>query len=324
MKFIDAAQLHKLLDYPALLEELARAHQQDFEVMERMLLEQPAPKDQALKNHFLLWPAWQREQALGIKLITSFPANSAGASHLPTVQGLYLLFDGQNGQPIACLDGVALTLRKTAADSALGARFLARQDARILLMVGAGELAPHLIAAHCVARPSLQHILLWNRTRTRAERLAASLKSTGLQIEICNTLAKGVRAADIISCATAATKPLINGQWLKSGAHLDLVGGFTPVMRETDNEAILRAELYVDSRQFTLHECGDLSQPLAVGLINAQAIKADLFELCRSERPGRQSDSAITLFKNGGGAHLDLMVARYALESVSKRSSPPF
>ena len=321
MKFIDGEQIHRRLDYPALIEALAQAHRQDFDALERLLLEQSKPV--GANNHFLLWPAWQYGQALGIKLVTSFPGNLASGSKHPSVQGLYVLFDGQNGQPLACLDGVALTLRKTAADSALGARFLARKDAESLLMVGAGELAPHLIAAHRTARPSIQNITLWNRTPERAASLTAKLKAEGLHAHASADLATAVRRADIISCATGASEPLIQGRWLKPGAHLDLVGGFTPAMREADDEAIRRARLYVDSRWFTLRDCGDLSQPLAAGLIDESDIVADLFELCRGGRQGRQKSTDITLFKNGGGAHLDLMVARFcmSLEAVSKTAS---
>ena len=311
MKFIDGEQIHKQLDYPALIDALAQGHRQDFDALERLLLEQPVASGTG--NHFLLWPAWQFGQALGIKLITSFPGNLAAGSKHPSVQGLYILFDGQNGQPLACLDGMALTLRKTAADSALGACFLAREDAESLLMVGAGELAPHLIAAHCAVRPSVKTITIWNRTPKRAERLAVKLHAEGLDSRASTNLEAAVRQADIISCATGTNRPLIQGQWLKSGAHLDLVGGFTPAMREADDEAIRRARLYVDSRWFTLRDCGDLSQPLAAGMIDESAIQADLFELCRRERQGRQSSEDITLFKNGGGAHLDLMTAHYCL-----------
>ena len=190
---------------------------------------------------------------------------------------------------------------------------IAREDAQTLLMVGAGELAPHLIAAHRTARPSLRHILLWNRSPARAVRLAAALQAEGVAAVVCTELADAVRRADIISCATCAAEPLIKGQWLQPGTHLDLVGGFTPAMREADDDTIRRARLYVDSRWFTLHDCGDLSQPLQAGLIDEQTVQADLFQLCRQECAGRRSANEITLFKNGGGAHLDLMVARYAV-----------
>ena len=158
------------------------------------------------------------------------------APGMPAVQALYALFDGDDGSPAAVMDGTALTYRKTAADSALGSLLLSREDARVLLMVGAGGLAPYLARAHLAIRPSLARVLVWNRSPARAEELAAAMREEGVDAAAVIDLEAAVRAADIVSCSTAATEPLVAGAWLKPGAHLDLVGGFTPAMRECDDD----------------------------------------------------------------------------------------
>ena len=306
MKTIDAAQVDALLDYPALLDALEAGHRAGIDEAERLLLEQRSPGGSA--NHFLIWPAWRHGEALGIKLVTSFPDNASAG--LPTVQAVYVLFEGTHGSPSALIDGTAMTPWKTAADSALGARFLARADARSLLMVGAGVMAPHLIRAHLTARPSIRRVTLWNRTRDAAARLTETLALDGVEIALGKDLETAVRSAEVISCATGATAPLIQGAWLQPGTHLDLVGGFTPEMREADDEACRRARIYVDSRWFTIGCVGDLTAPMESGAITEDDILGDLFQLSRGEVTGRTGPQDITLYKNAGGAHLDLMTAR--------------
>jgi ornithine cyclodeaminase len=316
MRTIDAAQVDALLDYPGLIEALEAGHRAGIDEAERLLLEQRSPGGGA--NHFLIWPAWRHGEALGIKLVTSFPEN-AGAG-LPTVQAVYVLFEGTHGSPAALIDGTAMTPWKTAADSALGARFLVRADARSLLMVGAGVMAPHLIRAHLTVSPSIRKVAIWNRTAERARRLARDLALEGVEVAPTDDLEAAARGADIISCATGATAPLIRGAWLEPGTHLDLVGGFTPEMREADDEACRRARIHVDSRWFTLGCVGDLTAPMASGAITEDDVMGDLFQLCRGEVPGRQSPEDITLYKNAGGAHLDLMTARLIADRADQRS----
>ena len=203
-----------------------------------------------------------------------------------------------------------MTPWKTAADSALGARFLARADARSLLMVGAGVMAPHLIRAHLTVRPSIRKVAIWNRTADRARRLARDLALEGVEVAPTDDLESAARGADVISCATGVTAPLIRGAWLEPGTHLDLVGGFTPEMREADDEACRRARIHVDSRWFTLGCVGDLTAPMESGAITEDGVLGDLFQLSRGEVTGRTGPQDITLYKNAGGAHLDLMTAR--------------
>ncbi|HTN96600.1 MAG TPA: Gfo/Idh/MocA family oxidoreductase, partial [Nordella sp.] len=198
------------------------------------------------------------------------------------------------------------------ADSALGSRLLSSPEARILLMVGAGGLAPYLIAAHRAVRPSIDKVYVWNRDRAKAEKLAQAVKA-----RVVDDLEEAAGQADIISCATSTTVPVIKGAWLKSGAHLDLVGGFTPDMRECDDEAVRRARLFVDSRWFAIDQPGDLGDPLRRGVITREDVEADLFDLCRDGYDVKRQPDDITLFKNGGGAHLDLFTALFIWRNLS-------
>lgn len=310
MLFIDAERVHAVLDYPSLVAAFEDYHRQDVDALDELLLTQSTDFDKA--EHFFLRAAWQRQQALGAKLITVFPDNLAAGEGLPSVQAVYVIFDGTNGKPLACIDGTALTYRKTAADSALGAKFLAREDAETMLMVGAGAMAPHLIMAHTAIRPSIRHVLIWNRTPARATELAETLQLEDITLTATRDLEGSARTADIISCATMSPTFLIKGAWLKPGTHLDLVGGFTEAMREADDDAVRKAIVYVDYRDTARH-CGDIAAPIKAGVITADDIAADLFELCRRECKGREEADEITLFKNAGGGHLDLMTARFLL-----------
>ncbi len=290
----------RLAPYGQLAEHLFRSHLDPKAHIRRVVYSPPGDE-----RVFLGLPAWQPGESLGVKLVTVFPENPA-ARGMPSVQAVYVLFDGTDGRPLAIMDGTELTYRKTSADSALGSRLLSRPDSRTLLMVGAGGLAPHLIAAHREVRPSLGRVLIWNRTRPKAAKLAAALGA-----EVADDLQEAIRSADIISTATMAPEPLISGELLRPGTHLDLVGAFLPHCREVDDEVIRRATIFVDSRDAAVHECGDLVIPLESGLITEDDIGADLFQLCRGDHPGRQNESQITLFENGGGGHLDLMTATF-------------
>ncbi len=308
MLFIDAERVHALLDYPSLVDAFGEYHRQEIDALDELLLSQPEGAERPA--HFFIRAAWQRRRAVGAKLITIFPDNATEAAGPPSVQAVYVLFDGVDGRPLACVDGTALTHRKTAADSALGTRFLAREDTSTLLMVGAGAMAPHLVRAHCAVRPSIRRVLIWNRTPARAAALANSLNLDNIEITPTRELAESVRAADLISCATMSTSPLIEGGWLQPGTHLDLVGGFNRSTREADDAAVRKAVVYVDARDTASH-CGDIAAPLEASIIADDDIVADLFQLCRGEREGRAHSGEITLFKNGGGGHLDLMAARF-------------
>ena len=308
LRFVDRAEMDRLLDFPSLVEALEEAHKTPIAEVGRLVLEEPAEPG---PNHFLNLPAWDPGRHLGIKLVTSFPGNPTRAAGLPTVQALYVLFAGEDGRPLAIMDGTALTPWKTAADSALGAKLLAPPEPHSLLMVGAGVMAPALVHAHLAVRPSLTRVRIWNRTPAKARAIAEQLSLGDLDVAASDDLEAEVRRADVISCATGSHAPLIEGAWLKPGQHLDLVGGFTTEMREVDDRACQRARLFVDTRRFTVRQCGDLAAPLASGAITEAHVLGNLFELCQDTVPGREGADDITLFKNGGGAHLDLMTAQF-------------
>jgi len=264
----------------------------------------------------LLMPGWRTNGGLGVKLVTVFADNVVRS--LPAVHACYVLFDATTGVPRAILDGNELTLRRTGAASALAAKYLARPDSERLLMVGTGELAPHIVLSHASVRP-LKSVRIWGRRSEKARETADSLAGHGFSVEVCDDLQSGVAWADIISCATLSQKPLVEGRWLRPGQHLDLVGAFRPDMREADDEAITRAHLYVDTRAGALAEAGELVQTLAAGLIQPTDIEGELSELARGTVPGRTTADAITLFKSVGTAIEDLAAAELAVEASGAR-----
>lgn len=297
---VDAGEIARLGDHGDLVEALRRAHCDEPAICERIVYG-PASTD----ARFMALPAWQAGDGIGVKLVTIFPDNPTRS--LPSVQAVVVLFDGTDGRPLALLDGTELTYRKTAADSALGASLLARDDVETLLMIGAGGLAPHLVAAHRAVRPSIERVVVWNRSPDAAARLVAA----GVADLVADDLDRAIAEADVICTATMSREPLVCGELVRPGTHVDAVGAYLPDHREVDDELVRRAEIFVDSREAAVREDGDLVIPLASGVIADDAIRADLFELCRGEHPGRSGPGAITLFENGGGGHLDLMVARH-------------
>jgi ornithine cyclodeaminase len=255
----------------------------------------------------LLMPAWSDFTGrgtssggyLGVKIVTVNPDNNLDGK--PAVMGVYYLADGKTGEPLALIDGQALTVWRTACASALAASYLAREDAEHLVMIGAGKLAPHLVRAHASVR-RLERVTIWNRNRERAEAVAAELAGETFDITVTDDRERAIRDADIVSAATISAEPLVEGCWLKEGAHLDLVGAFTPKLRESDDEAVRRSTLFVDTFVGALKEGGDLVQPLQAGVISRADVKADLAMLARAEHPGRQHAREITLFKSTGAA----------------------
>lgn len=284
-----------------LVERLRDGHRQGIGGVERLLLEEPP-------DSLLTWVAWQPGVALGAKLATVFPGNEARGAG-PSIRSVVVLFDGQDGRPQAVITGESFTRAKTAADSALGADLLARPDAAVLAVLGAGAQAETQIRYLLAVRPSIRRVTIWNRTAAKAQALAASLSIPGVEIGAVEDAEAAVRAADIVSCVTASRTPVLRGAWLKPGAHVDLVGSFTPEMREADDDAMRRSRLFVDTRRFAVGQCGEFTQAIAAGAIAPTDVVAELAELCTGT-PGRRSADEITLFKNAGGGHLDLMVAR--------------
>lgn len=309
MRTIGADDIHRLLDFPRLIEALRAMFRDGCETPLRHHHRIAPAAPGGAPGTLLLMPAWQAGRSLGVKIVTVFPDNPRCA--LPSVHGTYLLLDAATGTPRAMLDGTALTLRRTAAASALAAGFLARLDSAVHLVVGTGALAPYLAAAHAAQRP-IRRTLVWGRDRQKAAALAATFAGAGRDAEAVGDLERAVAGADIVTCATLAREPLIRGAWLQPGTHLDLVGGFTPDMREADDEAIARASVYVDTEAAT-REAGDIVQPLRSGVLTPPRIAGDLSALCRGECAGRRDPGEITLFKSVGSALEDLAAAQLAL-----------
>lgn len=310
--FLSPETIARHLDYKSLVGALRDAFAGDWTVPVRHHHGIPMPNgepDQTL----LLMPAWEAGKSVGIKIVTITPGN--GARHLPAVQGLYLLLDGLTGVPRALMDGKSLTVRRTAAASALAASYAARKDAGIHLMIGAGALSQPLIEAHRAARP-ITKSLLWARDFAKAEMQVKKLAGAGIEVEPVRDLEAAVRRADIISTGTLSYEPLVRGLWLRPGQHVDLVGAFLPEMRESDDEAVRRATVFVDTREGALKEAGDIVQAIKSGVLTAERISADLFDLARGRHKGRKSDNEITLFKSVGTAIEDLAAARLLMERV--------
>lgn len=337
MKMIDAATVHRLCEFGGLVEALRAGHREPEPAVRRIVY-----SPEGHEESFMALPAWQPGEAIGTKLVTIFPGNLARGK--TGVQALYLLFDGTDGAPLAVMDGTALTYRKTAADSALAASHLAPRDARSLLMVGAGGLAPYLIAAHLSVRPSIERVMVWNRTAARAERLAAALSARSASsatidaepadlrvgdraVEVVtgdDALRAAVGRADVISTATMSHEALVLGEDVAVGSHVDCVGAFLPDMREVDTALVQRAEVYVDSYDAAVNEGGDLVQPITAGEFSADDIRGDLYALVAGTAPGRSDEEAITMLANGGGGHLDLMTARHIWRQLlHEESSTP-
>ena len=309
MRIVSAAEVDRALDVPALIAALRRAF--------------AAPAGELPERHHhhlgraggpgathLLMPAWTADAPgpgayVGTKIVDVFPDN--GRLGLPAVLGVYVLQSGETGAPLAVIDGTRLTHWRTAAASALAAEALARRDARRLLIVGAGALAPFLARAHAIVRPPAR-VAVWNHRPAGAERVAAGLRAEGLPAEAVTDLETAVREADTVSCATLSAVPLVRGAWLRPGQHLDLVGAFTLAMREADDEALRRARVFVDTPA-ACREGGDVAAALRDGALRQDDVVADLHALCRGEHAGRGSPDDITLFKSVGTAIEDLAAA---------------
>lgn len=310
MLTLDARQVADALPYDRLIEALAIAFASDYEVPPRMHHEVALADGNPGK--LLLMPAWRPGGSMGVKIATVFPDNALQG--FPAVFASYILMSAETGVPVAVMDGTEITLRRTAAASALASTYLSRSDAARLLMVGTGNLAPHLIAAHATARP-VSDICIWGRRKEAAEKLRNSLATSSWTVTVAEDLEEAASQADIISCATLASDPLIHGAWLKPGQHLDLVGAFSAETREADSEAVARAEVYVDTRAGALSEAGDIILAIDDGSISDSDIRGELRDLVSGDSPGRTSGDAITLFKSVGTAIEDLAAAELVIEN---------
>jgi len=299
----DAAQVRDALPSPALVAALRGAFRGNATTPTRHHHRIPVPGSP--EAMLLLMPSWMEGRYVGVKIVSVFPGNAAHG--LDSVQGSYLLLSGETGEPLANIDGRMLTLRRTSCASALAADYLARPDSSRLLMIGTGALAPHLIEAHAAVRP-IREVAIWGRDPAKAARIADSFALPGISLRAATDLETEIRAADIVSCATLSKTPLVRGDWLRAGQHVDLVGSYAREMREADDATIARARVYVDTPAAIL-ESGDIAEPIANGTLSESQIAGTLFDLARGTATGRGGSGEITLFKSTGTAIEDLAAA---------------
>ncbi|MEA3252384.1 MAG: ornithine cyclodeaminase family protein [Pseudomonadota bacterium] len=302
MRMITAQEVAGAMPWVPLVDRLARCFVEGVEAPPRHHHAMQRGDGEAT---MLLMPAWEKDGYIGMKMVNVFPQN---AEHgLPAIAGVYLLCEGDHGRPLACIEGGELTRRRTSAASALACRALARADAESLLVVGTGKLAPMLIEAHAAVRP-VKRVRIWGRNPAKAARLAEEYAGH-FDCAAVEDLAAAVGEADIVSCATLSSEPLVRGEWLKPGAHLDLIGAFRPSMRESDAACLTRGEVFVDTYAGARGEAGDIHQAIEEGAFEFASIRGELAELLRGERPGRSDDRAITVFKSVGASLEDLAAA---------------
>ncbi|MFZ4529440.1 MAG: ornithine cyclodeaminase family protein [Undibacterium curvum] len=316
MQIIDAAQVGQALDFPRLIDALEQGFSQDFSMPPRQVYRLAEHADS--HEGFALLPAWN-EELIGMKAFTYFPDNAE--NQLPTVFAKILLFRRADGVPLAMVDGTSVTYWRTAAVSALAARYLARPDAQHLLLLGTGRLALPLLRAH-LSQHALSRISVWGRDIAKAQAVVDQFYAESgsaypeLQVQAVSELQQVTAEADIIVAATGSATPLLEGARIAPGCHVDMLGNHSPDRRECDTALITRARVCVDSRENVLREAGELLIPIAEGQFQASAISAELAQLCRGE--GRRNNAEeITVFKSVGTALADLLCASLVLKTVN-------
>lgn len=311
MKLLDAEAVRARLPFDRLVPALdAMFARDDCQVPRRHVHELDAPDGTRLTS--LLMPAWLPGRYYGLKTVNIAPGNAA--RDLPGLHAVYVLFDATTGAPLAQLDGDQITARRTAAASALAASRLARREARRLLVVGAGQVARLLPEAYRAVLP-VERVVVWARDPARAQALAAQWRAHGLDAAAAAGLEAAVREADIVSCATLATEPVVHGRWLAPGSHLDLIGSFTPAMREADDDCFAGARLWIDTNE-ALAKSGELLGPMSRGVFAAADVQGTLAQLARGAASGRRSPVERTVFKSVGTALEDLAAAILAYEAA--------
>jgi alanine dehydrogenase len=312
---IGAELLCELTPWPALIDAISMAFREPCEMPSRLHYDVSVPGASA--GTLLLMPAWTVGGLLGVKIVQAFPGNSS--INKPAIHGVYMLASARDGEVLAMMDAQELTARRTAATSALAAGFLSRPASRRLLVMGTGRLAFNMAAAHASVRP-IQQVSFWGRNRERAMGVATQVRNElGIDAEAVDDLPEAISGADIISTVTTARDPILPGRFLSPGTHVDLVGGFTPEMRETDDDTVKSAHIYVDDSKAAPQKAGDIRIPIDRGLIRPSDIKGDLFALCQQRIPGRSSDDDITLFKSVGVALEDLAAASLAWNTLADK-----
>lgn len=309
MKFFNTTETRAALPFDRLIEALKRMFVEGCEVPLRHTHTLTA--DDGSQGTVLIMPAWRADRYLGIKTINIFPGNAARG--LPGLFATYVLYDARTGEPLAQIDGNEITARRTVAASALAASMLARRNSKRLLVVGAGRVAALVPEAFRQVLP-IEEVQVWARQPAQAEVLVNELRAGGFAASVAADLAEATARADVVSCATLATVPVIEGAWLSPGSHLDLIGSFTPKMREADDACFAGARLFVDTSE-ALQKSGDLLGPMSRGVFSAQDVCGNLAELCAGAVPGRSADDQRTVFKSVGTALEDLAAAALVFEA---------
>lgn len=315
MRVLDAAEIRARAPMGELIECLRQAFRDPPNAAARQI--EPIPGGHG--DRLLLYmPAFDGAGTGAIKLVTIFPDN--GSRGLPTIQAALVVFSA-TGTPVALLDGAMVTRLRTGAASALASTYLSRTDSAHLLVIGTGALAPYMALAHAAVRP-IRRVTVAGRREERARETVGEIRSLlagNIEVGIAATLAEAVPTADIICCATSSAQPVLAGKWLRPGVFVDLVGGFSPVKREADDEAVLRSRLFVDTFEGALAEAGDLIQPLERGLISRERIEGELSDLVSGRSTGRRRADEIILFKSVGTAIEDLAAAKLIVAADSER-----
>jgi len=313
MLILNAAQINALVPAHGVIDLMRHAFCRDYVVPDRQVVAVPGGNGDRL---CLIMPAFDPAAGGVVKLSTIFPGNQSKG--LPTIQGTIVVFS-ETGTPIALLDGGAITRLRTAAVSALASMYLSRTDSSSLLVIGTGELAPAMAAAHCAVRP-IKRVRVWGRREQAAASTAAAVRalvSPDIEVRVSPSLEEAVAGADIVSCATSSSEPVLFGKWLKAGCFVDPVGSFSPITREADDDAILRSRVFVDTYDGALKEAGDLLDPLERKIITRKHILGELVDLVVERVKGRTHEDEITLFKSVGTAIEDLALAHLVVESAA-------
>lgn len=312
MQIIDKTQIDNALNFETLITAMQNGFAHDFGMPKRNVYQ----LDTNDSNHdaFAVLPAWN-EQVIGVKAFTYFPNNAL--SGYESLYSKIMLFSRQHGEPLALVDGTRITLWRTAAVSALASRYLSREDSRHLVFYGSGNLAEYMIRAHLTVR-NIKRVTLIARNVQKVTALQAQLQAAYKDIEfvIGQSNEATIYSADIISCATGSTVPLFDGNWLKGGTHVDLIGNHNSDARECDSQTISRSKVYVDSRANVLAEAGELLIPIKEGTFSEDNVCAELAQLAQQNSYARFNETDITLFKSVGTALSDLVAANHVYQSL--------
>ncbi len=313
MKVISAEEVHQALSFPALVDALQEAYAGEYSMPPRQvfLLDEQGPGHDA----FAVLPSWS-EQLIAVKAFTYFP----GAE--PPYKSLYskvMLFDRAHGEPLALVDGTTVTFWRTAGISGLATRLLSREDSQTMLLLGTGNLAPYIIRANASVR-DLKKIMIWGRTRSKAEEVAGIMKEELPEIDFIavDDRQAACAEADIVVAATGSHEPVVMGDWIKPGTHTDFIGNHHADKRECDTELVLKAKVYADSRVNAFKEAGEILVPIEEGVFTREGVVAELSEMCSGSATLRESADEVTLFKSIGMAMSDLVGAGLAYRTVTQ------